>query len=146
MSTRLYKKEYLSCELFDIHFVMSKEHVTLADFIRQIMLEKNLTFRDVARKGGAISHTTVSDLTKGYRTNIETGTIAALAKGLDIPPEQLERVSRGLSPIPQNRFEIYAETFDGHDLTAKDWEEIESRIRFDVEIKKKAIAEQNKNL
>ena len=113
--------------------VMSIKHETLAEFTSRIIAEKNLSFRRVAEQsGGGISHSTVADIANAQRFDVKKDTLTALAKGLGVAAEDVFRVARGLTENP-SRFEIYAETFDAHDLSESEWQMLETYFRDHVE-------------
>lgn len=110
----------------------------LADFVAEIMREKNLSSYDVARlSAGGISQSTVNKIINNDVRSHGLDTLAALAKGLGIPEDQIFRVARGLpAEMPTDRREILAEAFDGQDLSAADWADIEGVIEFLVNQRK----------
>lgn len=68
----------------------------LADYVRRIINEKELTLRQVEeRSGGAITHGYVSKILSRAVTNLSVDKLKALAKGLGIPEEELFAVVRG---------------------------------------------------
>lgn len=76
---------------------MSTKHETLAEFVTRIMLEKRFSFRKVSEQsGGGISHSTVADIANGQRFDVKKDTLIALAKGLQVPANDIFRVARGL--------------------------------------------------
>lgn len=78
------------------HFVVSGERESLADYLRRVISEKNLKYRQVAlRSGGRISHASISAIIKGQTKDIKSSTISALAKGLDVPEADLFAIVRG---------------------------------------------------
>ena len=79
-------------------FVVTTEHETLADYLRRVIKEKNLRYRQIAeRSGGGVSPSTISDIISGRTKEIKSGTIAAIAKGIGVPEEEVFAVVRGHS-------------------------------------------------
>jgi transcriptional regulator with XRE-family HTH domain len=133
MSSAFYKSIRTSYVLSAKHIVMPSKQVKLSDYVRDVMKEKRLSYRDVAQKsGGLISHTTVNDVVNNNRTVLMNDTLTALAKGLDVPEDEVFRVARGLSARP-SRFDIYAETFNADGLTDDEWQMLEGYFRNQVD-------------
>lgn len=69
---------------------------TLPDYVRRVIHEKGLNYREVARRsGGAISHGAVGHIVNGVSTDVRKDTLQALAKGLGVPEDELFAVARG---------------------------------------------------
>jgi transcriptional regulator with XRE-family HTH domain len=86
-------------------FVVSTEHESLSDYLRRVIKEKNLRYRQISeRSGGGVSPSTISDIISGRTKEIKSGTISALAKGIGVPEEEVFAVVRGRS-IDKNGFE-----------------------------------------
>lgn len=97
------------------HSGVSTERENLADYLRRVIKEKNLTYRQVAeRSGGRISHAAISDIISGKTKEIKSGTISTLAKGLGVPEEEIFAVIRGKSPTDNPDFKKwkFAALFD----------------------------------
>lgn len=110
--------------------VMQKIRETLADFVSRVMKEKKLSHRKVAAaSGGLVSHSSVADIANGHRHNPNKDTILGLSKGLDVPADDLFRVARGQSVDLKDRFEIYAERFDAHDIVESEWQFLEAYFK-----------------
>lgn len=123
-----------------------EQHETLAEFVKRIMAEKNLSYRDVSKNSGnLISHSTISDAANGQRFDFRKDTLAALAKGLAVAEDDVFRVARGLSLDRSNKYEFYAETFSAADITPSEWEYLEkyfkSYIQTYRDLKEKVAAE-----
>jgi transcriptional regulator with XRE-family HTH domain len=73
---------------------MSTEQETLSDFVRRVASEKDLTYREVARRSG-LSSPSISDIISGKTRNIKSSTIPALAKGLGVTEEEILAVIGG---------------------------------------------------
>jgi transcriptional regulator with XRE-family HTH domain len=72
------------------------EQGSLADYVRRIIDEKDLSYRKVAaQSGGRISHATISDIINGNQRDIKTETLIGLAKGLGVSEDELFAVARG---------------------------------------------------
>lgn len=99
----------------------------LAEFVRAVMNEKELSTYDVQKaSGNKITAATVTKIVNGEIKKSGVATLEALAKGLGEPPEDVIRIARGLSPQDAtNRFEIYAERFDAHDVSESEWQYLE---------------------
>lgn len=97
----------------------------LIEFVRRVMLSKNLSSYDVARRsGGSISQSTVNKLLNNDVRSHNLDTLAALAKGIDEPVEKLIHAARGLPATP-TRFDMYADAFNGEGISVAEWEFIE---------------------
>jgi transcriptional regulator with XRE-family HTH domain len=97
------------------HRGVSNERENLGDYLRRVINEKNLTYRQVAeRSGGRISHAAISDIISGKTKEIKSSTISALAKGLGVSEEEIFAVIRGKSPTddPDYKNWKYAALFD----------------------------------
>jgi transcriptional regulator with XRE-family HTH domain len=69
---------------------------SLSDYVRRVISEKGLNYREVARRsGGAISHGAVGHIVNGVSTDVRTETLRALAKGLGVPEDEIFAVARG---------------------------------------------------
>lgn len=80
------------------HCVVSAEQEHLPDYVRRVMSEKALNYREVARRsGGVISHTTVFDVVNQRTKDVKTETLTALAKGLGVSEDEIFAVARGMA-------------------------------------------------
>jgi len=62
----------------------------LQDYVRGVIDEKDLNYRQVARRSrGLISHSTVYDIISGRNTNPSLSALRGLAKGLGVTEEEL---------------------------------------------------------
>lgn len=69
---------------------------TLADYVRRIIHEKGLNYREVARRsGGAVSHGAVGHIVNGVSTDVRKDTLRALARGLQVPEDEIFAAARG---------------------------------------------------
>lgn len=102
--------------------------VNLAEFVADVMREKNLSSYDVARNSdGEISQSTVNKIVNRDIRSHSIETLRSLAKGLGVSEESLFRVARGLPPeLPTIRYEIYAEAFSAEGLTDDEWRVLEA--------------------
>lgn len=82
--------------------VVRNQQKGLAEFVREVMREKGLTYREVSRRSGyvgpgseGLSHTTVFDIVNERTNNIKRDTLRALAKGLGEPEERLVSIVYG---------------------------------------------------
>lgn len=72
---------------------------SLADYVRRVMSEKGLTYREVqARSRNGITTGGVSDIVQGKTKNPGIHTLSALARGLGVPEEEIISVARGKDP------------------------------------------------
>lgn len=80
------------------HSVVSNERESLPDYIRRVVNERGLTYREVARRsGGGITAPSISAIISGQTRNIKSSTITALAKGLGVSAEEVFAIARGKS-------------------------------------------------
>src|SRR5690348_7819842 len=81
------------------------EKTGLADFVRRILAEKGISTYDVQKASdNSISAATVTKIINGDIRSSSIETLAALAKGLGVPEDQVFRVARGLpSDMPTDR-------------------------------------------
>ena len=118
----------------NIRFIVNNGN--LASYVRRLLIEKRLSTYDVARRsGGGVSQSTVNKIVNGDIRSNSVETLVALAKGLDVPEEEVFRAARGLE-TPSNLNEILAEAFGGQELSPADWVEIEAVIKLIIEQKK----------
>jgi transcriptional regulator with XRE-family HTH domain len=102
MSTKIFAAANTSIALPNVcygkHPVVKGEQETLADYVRRVIRDKDLSYRKVAdASGGKISPTTISDVINGQIGDIKTQTLKALAKGLGVPEDEIFAVARGKS-------------------------------------------------
>lgn len=101
----------------------------LSDFVRRTMNEKGLSTYDVQK--AANNRITAATVTKILNREIKSSgveTLTALASGLGVSAEDLINIARGIKGKP-TRFEIYAETFDAHDISESEWQMLETYFR-----------------
>jgi transcriptional regulator with XRE-family HTH domain len=123
-------------------FAVNMEQIeTLADYVRRVRQEKNLSLNDVVRRSGnQIANSHVSRIENGLTTNVTPEKLKALAKGLGVPEEEITSVVFGRPPEPITRERFFAELMalgveDFHAakgvmaLTSADMEEILEVIR-----------------
>jgi transcriptional regulator with XRE-family HTH domain len=78
--------------------VSSSNQESLADYVRRVRSEKNLSTPDVERQsGGRITDAYVSRIENGYVKNVSPEKLQALAKGLGVPEDEIFAVARGKS-------------------------------------------------
>lgn len=76
--------------------VMDVLQETLGDYVRRVINEKGLNYREVARRsGGAISHATVGYIVNNGSVDVRRETLQALAVGLGVSEDELYAVARG---------------------------------------------------
>ena len=72
---------------------------TIGDYIRRVMNEENLTFRNIeSLSKGAISAGYVNDLVKGKTKNPSVAKLKALARGLGRTETEVIAIARGEAP------------------------------------------------
>ncbi len=110
----------------------------LAEYVRQTRLAKHFSATDVEKNSGEkISDSYILRIENGQVANVSFDKLDALAEGLQVPKDEIHRIARGLSPEPPTeKLEILAETFDGRDLTASDWADIEAVVHVLIEQKR----------
>ncbi len=104
---------------------MSDTSNSLADYVRTVIAQKGLNYREVAlRSGGLITHSTVYDIINHRSSNPKTQTIKGLAKGLGVTEEELSAVARGKSPndkkVIDEKFENLSLKFNGLPASKKE--------------------------
>jgi transcriptional regulator with XRE-family HTH domain len=68
----------------------------LQDYVRRLISEKDLNYRQVARRSrGLISHSTVYDIISGRNLNPSLSSLRGLAKGLGITEEEMFAAATG---------------------------------------------------
>jgi transcriptional regulator with XRE-family HTH domain len=112
-----------------IFSVNTKKLESLADFVKRIRREKDLSTTDVelrSRRGGAkgISNGYISQIENNYIQNVSPEKLKALAIGLGEPEETIFAVARGTNPDEKKfadaRFENMALKFSGLPATKKE--------------------------
>lgn len=72
----------------------------LADYVRRIIRERGLNYREIAnkaRRGGfKLSHSTVGEIIKNPNTGFRLETLQALAYGLGVPEDEVINRARGV--------------------------------------------------
>ncbi len=70
---------------------------TLAEYIKRILGEKQLTLREVQKRSGhRIADAYVAHIVQGRASNLSVDKLKALAVGLGEPEEAIFKVARGL--------------------------------------------------
>lgn len=149
MSSLFYKSnETLDVKSTRLRVVMALQE-TLSDYVRRVINEKGLNYREVSRRsGGVISHATVGDIVNGVSKDVRTTTLSALAKGLGVSEDEIFAVARGktLGPMSPQDFHsalkaLGVEQFQAYggvdNLTADDRQEIIAMIEAMIEQKLK---------
>lgn len=76
----------------------SSNQESLADYVRRVRNEKDLSTPDIERQsGGRITDAYVSRIENGYVKNVSPEKLQALAKGLGVPEDEIFAVARGKS-------------------------------------------------
>ncbi len=106
---------------------------SLADFVRRVRDEKNLSLTDVERQsGGLITNGYVSRIENGFVLNPSPKKLQALAKGLGISEDQIFAAARGNGPQSEDELfrmmldELYAKR---QEATGSEREFIDGNIR-----------------
>ena len=74
----------------------------LADYVRRIRNEKNLSLAEVSAKSrGQIGKTHINRIENGIVTRVSLLKLRALARGLDVPEDELIAIAQGKSPRTQ---------------------------------------------
>jgi transcriptional regulator with XRE-family HTH domain len=122
---------------------------TLSDYVRRVISEKGLNYREVSRRsGGVISHATVGDIVNGVSKDVRTATLSALARGLGVSEDEIFAIARGKKLEPMSPKDFYSalealgvEQFHAYggvaNLTAEDQQEIIAMIEAMIEQKLK---------
>jgi len=77
---------------------------TLAQYVARIIKDRDLTHDHVKQlSGGRITDGYVRDIMKGKSTNPSVDKLRALALGLGVSEEEIFRVARGLSAVPDEK-------------------------------------------
>lgn len=127
--------------------VVNAERESLPDYVRRVAKEKGLSYRQVARRGG-ISAPSISDILSGKTKKVKLETLKALAKGLEVPEDEIFAIARGktLESMSPHDFTSALEALgveqfhvDGGlpSLTLEDQQEIIAMIKAMVEQKLK---------
>lgn len=91
---------YFSIEsvLFSKQSVVNRERETLADYVRRVREEKELSLNQVrVRSGYQIANSYISRIENGEVTNVGLDKLRSLAKGLNVSEEEIFAVARGKS-------------------------------------------------
>lgn len=79
---------------------------SFSHYLDRIMRDEGLSSYDVERRSGnGVSQTQVSRLQRGENKNPTTKTLAAIAKGIGRPEEEVFAVARGLTKQPDIKHE-----------------------------------------
>ena len=79
------------------------EQETLAEFVRRNLREKGLSYAEVQRQaGGAISKSYICGICNGLEVSLTVKKLQALARGLDVPEDELFAIARGAALSQRN--------------------------------------------
>lgn len=120
------------------HFTNAMDkYADLADYIRNVMAERNLSTYAVARgSGNVINANTITRILNGDIKEAKLSTLEAIAKGLGVPAIELFRIAHlGKKKAQAQKREIWIEAFGGEHLPANDVAEIEATIEFLIQQK-----------
>jgi len=85
---------------------MAIEREELADYVRRVIRDKDLSYREVAaRSEDRISATTVSDIVNRRNQNLSARTQAGLAKGLGVPLREIQAIMEDGEPTNEAEFQ-----------------------------------------
>jgi transcriptional regulator with XRE-family HTH domain len=103
------------------HFVAMKGNGSLADYVERVRLEKKMSYGDVANASkGGIGRTHVYRIAKGEVKRPSLEMLKGLAKGLDVPEEELLLIARGNTSKKEfEKSEFYIMYEDFEKLTAQ---------------------------
>ncbi|HKQ05458.1 MAG TPA: helix-turn-helix transcriptional regulator [Blastocatellia bacterium] len=78
----------------------------LSDYVRRMMKEKNLTFKQVEKRSRrSISTGTLNDIIQARNTNPTVAILKALARGLGVSEDEVFAVARGLRIDHQREYD-----------------------------------------
>jgi transcriptional regulator with XRE-family HTH domain len=78
----------------------------LSDYVRRVMKEKNLTFKQAEKRSRrSISTGTLNDIIQGRNTNPTVAILKGLARGLGVSEDEVFTVARGLRIDHQREFD-----------------------------------------
>lgn len=99
MSSISYKKTELYSKMCDKYYNVVDKLDKLKDYVRRIIAEKRLNYREVARRSrGLISHSTVGDVLNGRNLNPSIDALRGFAYGLGVTEEEIFAIARGKEP------------------------------------------------
>jgi transcriptional regulator with XRE-family HTH domain len=102
-----------------MYFMTESKAQRIGNYLSKVMSDKGLSTYDVERKSGnEINQSYVNKIKNGLIENPSPDKIAALAKGLGIPEEELFNIVRGVSAEPSSFEKALTTAFhDAHDWT-----------------------------
>jgi transcriptional regulator with XRE-family HTH domain len=84
------------------HDIVTDKNNPLQDYVRRLISEKDLNYRQVARRSrGLISHGTVYDIISGRNLNPSLSSLRGLARGLGVTEMELFAGAMG-KPVEKN--------------------------------------------
>jgi transcriptional regulator with XRE-family HTH domain len=93
MSIKIYASSIKIGVNYSRQRVVAIERETLSDFVRRVIKEKDLNYREVARRAG-VSHGKIGDVINKPEQDVGIGTLKAIAKGLGVPEDLLFEIAR----------------------------------------------------
>lgn len=89
-----------ACQSFAQGFPQQMElWMTVAQFIEQVMTEKRLSALEIERRCNyEIADSTITRIVRGEVKRPTDKTLRAIARGMEIPEEEILRVARGIEP------------------------------------------------
>jgi transcriptional regulator with XRE-family HTH domain len=104
-STKMHESFSTENVLSSKQIVVTKERESLADYVRRVRREKDLSLNDVRIQSGyQIVNSYVSRIENGQVINVGLEKLRALAKGLGVSEEELFSVARGKLPSEDPEF------------------------------------------
>lgn len=95
-STKMHAIFSLENVLFSKQSFVNRERETLADYVRRVREEKDLSLNQVrVRSGYQIANSYISRIENGEVTNVGLDKLRSLAKGLGVTEEEIFAVARG---------------------------------------------------
>jgi transcriptional regulator with XRE-family HTH domain len=120
--------EYVKC-----FAVTNQQTESLADYVRRIRVQvKDFSLSEVEmNSGGEIDSSYVSRIENGQVKNVTPEKLNALAKGLQVPPDEIFAVARGKSLTEAEAFdsEVYVLFTGFEELSDKDKAEMLASVR-----------------
>jgi hypothetical protein len=108
MSSLIYAMEIKLAVSFDIQFVMPNVQRQFSEYVRRVINDKGLSYREVSwrakKKGYDISHTTVGDIINKPEKDVRRETLKALAAGLEVDEDEVIAIAFGKVPKEVRKF------------------------------------------
>ena len=80
---------------------------SLGQYVRRVLKEKNLSLSEVEQRAqGEISDSYICSITTGSAGSVTVAKLKALARGLDVPEDDIFEVARGLQERDDGEFQV----------------------------------------